>query len=99
MYITSIKSFFKQLNMKIDYEKQILDYNIKRFSLMVRVDLDMFLSTQIFTQDNQNAELQINSRSSVKKIMEDLKKYPKKYERRRLKYSPLSINYRCIGKK
>ncbi len=47
MYITMIKDFFKQTNMRKSYKKQILDYNIQRFSLMVRDDIDYFSFTKI----------------------------------------------------
>ena len=40
---------------------------------MVRVDLNIFSFAETLTQANQNAELQINSVSVVKKIMKNLK--------------------------
>ena len=73
IHITWIKDFFKRANIRKGYEKQILDHNVKKFSLMVRADLDMFSSAKILTQADQNAALQINSVSGAKKIMEDLK--------------------------
>lgn len=33
--------------MKKSYKKQILDYNIKQFSLMIKDDIKMFFSTKI----------------------------------------------------
>ena len=32
--------------MRKGYEKQILDYNVKKFSLIVRANLDMFSSAE-----------------------------------------------------
>ncbi len=43
MHITWIKDFFKQTNMKKGYERQILNYNVKKFSLIVRDDFTCFL--------------------------------------------------------
>lgn len=57
MHITWIKKFFERTNIRKSYEKQILDHNVKKFSLIVRVNLDMFFSTKILTQANQNAKL------------------------------------------
>ena len=48
---------------------------------MIKVDLDMFVSTKILTRATWNAELQVNSVSGVKKILEDLKWYLRKDER------------------
>ncbi len=73
MHITWIKDFFKQTNMRKDYEKQILDYNVEKFSLMVRDDIDLFSSTEILTQADKNAALQVNSVSGAKKIRKELK--------------------------
>lgn len=47
---------------------------------MVRDNLDIFSSAKILTQINQNATLQVNSISNVKKIMEDLKQHFEKKE-------------------
>lgn len=43
--------------MRKGYQKQILDHNIEEFSLILRVDLDIFFSTETLTQANQNAAL------------------------------------------
>lgn len=59
--------------MRTDYEKQISDHNIKKLSLMKRVDLEIFFSTKILSQSKQNAELHINLVTGIKKIIEDLK--------------------------
>ena len=59
--------------MKKGYKKQILDHNVEKFNLMVRADLDMFASAKILTQVNQNAELEVNLVSGIKKILEDMK--------------------------
>ncbi len=73
--------------MRKGYEKQILDYNVKKFSLMVRDDIDLFSSTEILTQVDENAALQVNSVSGAKKIREELKWYIEKSERLRLGHS------------
>lgn len=53
MHITWIKDFFKQTNMKKSYKKQILDQNVKKFSLMVRDDINMFFSTETLTDTDK----------------------------------------------
>ena len=72
MHITWIKDCFKQTNMKKGYEKQILDHNVEKFSLMIKDDIDMFFSTEILTEADKNTALH-NSVSGAKKITEDLK--------------------------
>ena len=57
IHITWIKDFFKRTNMRKGYEKQILDHNIEKFSLMVRANLDMFSSAETLTQADRNAAL------------------------------------------
>ena len=57
MHITWIKDFFKRTNIRNSYEKQILDHNIEKFSLIIKADLDMFASAKTLTQANQNAKL------------------------------------------
>lgn len=47
IHITWINDFFKQINIKKGYEKQILDLNIEKFNLMIRANLNMFSSTKI----------------------------------------------------
>ncbi len=42
-----MKDFFKQTNMRKNYEKQILDYNIEKFSPMIRDNINLFSSTEI----------------------------------------------------
>lgn len=73
MHIIYIKNFFKQINMKKNYKKQILDPNIKIFSIIVRDNINIFSSTKILTQSEKNVVLQINSMSNAKKIWEELK--------------------------
>lgn len=58
--------------MRKGYEKQILDYNVEKFNMIVTADLDMFSSMEILTQADQDVSLHINSISGVKKIIEDL---------------------------
>ena len=98
MHITWIKDFFKRTNIRKSYEKQILDHNVEKFSLMVRADLDMFSSAETLTQANQNAALQVNLVSGAKKIMEDLKWHFRRDECWRLQYNCLSTNYWCLAK-
>lgn len=81
MHITWIKDFFKRTNMRKGYEKQILDHNVEKFSLMVRDDIDMFSSTETLTQADKIAVLQVNSVSGAKKITEELKWHIKSDER------------------
>ncbi len=66
--------------MKKSYERQILDFNIENFSLMVRDDINLFSSTKILTQVDENAALQVNSVSGAKKIREELKWFIKRSE-------------------
>lgn len=73
IYITQIKDFFKCINIKKRYKKQILDYNIEKCSLIVRANLNIFFITKILIQINQNTVLFINSANNAKKIIEDLK--------------------------
>ncbi len=97
MHITWIKDFFKWTNTGKGYEKQILDHNVEKFSLMIRANLARFSSAKTLTQADQDAALQVNSVSGAKKIMEDLKWHLGKDERRRLQYSHLSTNYWCLA--
>lgn len=46
---------------------------MKKFSLIVKANLENFLYTKTLIQINQNAALQIYLISSTKKIMKDLK--------------------------
>ena len=57
MHITWIKDLFKWTTMRKGYEKQILDHNVKKFSLMVKADVNMFSSAETLTQADQNAAL------------------------------------------
>ncbi len=70
--------------MRKGYEKQILDYNVEKFSLMVRDDIDLFSSTEILIQVDKNTALQVNSMSGIKKIKEKLKWYIEKSKRLKL---------------
>ena len=97
MHITWIKDFFKRINMRKSYEKQILDHNVEKFSLMVRDDINMFSSTETLTEADKNAELQVNSVSGAKKITEDLKWNVGNDKRIRLQNSQLSSNYWCLA--
>ncbi len=49
MHITWIKDSFKRTNMRKGYEKQILDYNVKKFSQIEKDDIDLFSLTEILT--------------------------------------------------
>ncbi len=73
--------------MRKGYEKQILDYNVEKFSLMVRDDIDLLSSTEMLTQVDKNAALQVNSVSNAKKIREELMWYIEKSERLKLGHS------------
>lgn len=97
IHIIWIEDFFKRTNMRKGYEKQILDHNVEKFSLIVRDDIVMFSSTKTFTEADKNATLQVNSVSGAKKITKDLKWLIEKDEHKRLQYSQLSSNYRCLA--
>ena len=43
--------------MKKGYEKQILDHNIEKFSLMVKNDINIFFSTKTLIEFDKNAVL------------------------------------------
>lgn len=58
--------------MKKSYKKQILDYNVKKFNLMIKTNLVMFFSIKTLTQTDQNIALQINLINNAKKIIKDL---------------------------
>ena len=51
------QKFFKQTNMTKDYEKQILNHNIEKFSLIVRDDISIFFSIETLTEADKNAVL------------------------------------------
>ena len=93
MQIMWIKDFFKRIKMRKRYEKQILDHNVEKFSLIVRDDIHMFFSTETLTEADKNAALQVNSVSSAKSITEDLKWHVGKNKRIRLQHSRLSSNF------
>ncbi len=84
MHITWIKNFFKRTNLRKSYEKEILDHNVEKFSLMIRDGIDLFSSSKILTQTDKNTALQVNSVSSEKKIRKELKWYIEKSKRLRL---------------
>lgn len=93
MHIIWIKDFFKRTNIRKSYEKQILDYNVKKFGLIIRANLDMFSSAKTLIQVDQNAILQVNLVNGIKKIIKDLKWHFRKDKCQRLQYSCLSTNY------
>ena len=53
------------MKMRKGYEKQILDHNVEKFSLMVRDDIDMFSFTKTLTETDKNVVLQVNSVSDA----------------------------------
>lgn len=55
------------------YDKQILKHKFEKFSLIVKNDIDIFLSTKILMQANKNIVLKVNSISGAKKIRKKLK--------------------------
>lgn len=73
MYIIWIKDFFKQTSMKKGQKKHILDYNTEKFSIIIKDDINMFLSTQILMQTEKNVVLQVNFVNDIKKIRVELK--------------------------
>lgn len=70
--------FLYQMNIRNDYKKQIVDHNVEKFRMIVRDDIDMFLTTKILMQANKNTVLQVNSVSDTKKIRDKLKWHIKK---------------------
>lgn len=70
-----------------NYEKQILDHSIEKFSLIIKDNIDMFSSTKALTEVNKNVVLQINSINSAKKIIKDLKWHIKKDKYIKLQHS------------
>ena len=87
MHITWIKNFFKWTNIRKDYEKQIPDHNVEKFSLIVRDDIDMFFSTKILIEVDKNAALQVNSVNGAKSITKDLKLHIGKNKHIKLRHS------------
>lgn len=64
---------------------------------MIRADLDIFFSTKISNQANQNTILQMRSVNSAKKIIKDLKWQLIKDKHQRMQCNYLSINYWCLA--
>lgn len=56
-----------------NYKKQTLNYNIEKFNLIIKAELNMFFFIKILTQINQNSEFQVNLVNNAKKIIEDLR--------------------------
>lgn len=63
-----IKDIFWQTNIRKDYEKRILDCNVNKFSLIIKDDMNIFVSIKIIILANKNVILQINSISGIKKL-------------------------------
>lgn len=64
--------------MRKNYIKQILDYNIEKFNLIVKDDINMFSFSKSLIKTNKNAPLKINFVSNIKKIKKNLKQHIKK---------------------
>ena len=56
--------------MKKGYEKQILNHNVEKFSLMMKDDINIFSSIEILTKADKNTALQVNF---IKSSTEDMK--------------------------
>lgn len=52
IYIICIKDFFKWSNIRKSYEKQILNYNVDKFSLIVKANFNIFSHNRILTWAN-----------------------------------------------
>lgn len=50
------------------YKRQILDYNIEKFNLIVKDDINMFLFSKILKWADKNVVLLINFVNNTKKI-------------------------------
>lgn len=53
--------------MKKSYEKKIPTYNVMKFSLIVKDDINMFFSIKGLNKIVKNAILQVNSINGIKK--------------------------------
>lgn len=73
--------------MRKSYKKLILNNNIKKFSLIIKDNINMFLSIKIPTQANKNTVLQINFLNNAKKIKKVLKQHIEKNELVKRKYN------------
>lgn len=47
MHIIWVKDLFKWTNKRNGYKKEISDYNIQKFNLMIKDDIDIFFFTKI----------------------------------------------------
>lgn len=56
----------------------MLDYNIKRFNLMIKNNRKMFFSSKILIKMNKNAILQLELINNTKKIIKNLNQLIKK---------------------
>lgn len=92
IYIILIKNFCKKTNIKNNYKKQILNYNIKKFSLIIKNIINKFFSSKTLIKANNNVILQINFVSNTKKFRKNLKQLVKKTGYISLQYNQLSSN-------
>lgn len=79
--------------MKKGYKRQILNHNFEKFSIIIRDDINMFSSTEILIQANQNTKLQVNSVSSTKKIRKKSQWNIERNEQVKLEHSWFSCHY------
>lgn len=93
MQITWINNFFKPINMRKSHKKQILDHNVEKFWLIIRDDIDILLSTEMFMQANKNTVLEINFVNSAQKIREEFKWYIEINKHKKLQHSEINSNY------
>lgn len=73
--------------------KQNLIHDVVKFSLMIRNDINMFLTIKLSTQVDNNIVLQVNSINDAKKIGKELMWYIGRNEQERWQYSRFSKNY------
>lgn len=64
---------FNKTNIKKNYKRQILYYNIQKFSLIIKSNIDIFSYTKILILSDKNAILQVNFVKDTKKIKKELK--------------------------
>lgn len=69
MHNIQIKNFVKQINIKKNYKKKILDTNIEKFDLIIKNNIDMFFFIKTLIKQKKNLVLKINFVNSAKNII------------------------------
>lgn len=66
--------------MKKGYKNQILDYDVEKFNLIVKNDINIFVFSKSLIKANKNILLKVTSLNRAKKIWNNLKNFIKKVE-------------------